>query len=111
MTVTLPPKPSYGSPCNGCGLCCTLSLCRAGEVAFPGQSAPCPALCYAVDGTRTYCGLVAEERRAGLNPFIAKVLGIGWGCSMKDDFLDQLEDAGARACAERMAQGIELALG
>lgn len=110
MTTTLPPKPAYGLPCNGCGLCCTLSLCRAGAIAFPKAKAPCPALSYAVDGTRTYFGLVAAERRAGIEPLIAKVLGIGWGCSMADDFLDHAQDPQERALLARMAKGIELAL-
>jgi hypothetical protein len=86
----LPPKPKRGSPCNGCGLCCAIELCLAGEIAFPGAIAPCPALKLTGDGRRTYCQLVAFEIAAELPPVIQEGLGIGLGCSMPDDVVTTL---------------------
>ncbi len=81
--MILPTKPRYSEPCNNCGLCCTLSLCVIGDKAYPGRSAPCPAL-VVLDG-RAKCGIVMMEERAGLEPIVRKSLGIGCGCSMEDE--------------------------
>jgi len=81
----LPAKPKYGSPCNGCGLCCALELCHVAELAFPGASAPCPALKLTGDGKRTYCQMMAIEEAAGMTPMIKHALGAGLGCSMQDE--------------------------
>lgn len=83
--VRLPSKPKWGTTCNGCGLCCATELCVAGEIAFPGASAPCPALKIRGDGKSTYCQLVAIEIVAGLTPLLQEALGIGKGCSMPDE--------------------------
>lgn len=91
MKNPLPPKPKFGAACNGCGLCCALELCIAGEMAFPGAQAPCPALKLRSDGKGTYCELVATEISAGLAPMLQESLGIGKGCSMPDsDFITYL---------------------
>jgi hypothetical protein len=74
-------KPAYGSPCNGCGLCCRLEVCYIGKQAFgEEQAAPCPALMS--DGKRYYCGFVIAEETSELRatPIIANALGIGKGC-------------------------------
>lgn len=78
----LPSKPLYTNPCNNCGLCCLSQLCPVGEQAFPGQSAPCPAL--VIMPGKAVCGLVVAEAAAKLEPLIAKSLGVGCGCSMPD---------------------------
>ena len=83
--VRLPLKARWGTACNGCGLCCAKELCVAGEMAFPGASAPCPALKIRGDGKSTYCQLVAIEIVAGLTPMLQEALGIGKGCSMRDE--------------------------
>lgn len=83
--ISLPSKPRFGTPCNGCGLCCAIELCVVGELAFPGAQAPCPALKIRGDGKSTYCQLVAVEIVAGLTPKIQEALGIGKGCSMADE--------------------------
>lgn len=56
-----PRKPPYGSPCNGCGLCCEAQLCPLGAHVFHMREGPCPALRY-VDAA-SVCGLVAEPSR------------------------------------------------
>lgn len=85
MQVRLPPKPKRGTACNGCGLCCAVELCVAGEMAFPGASAPCPALKIRGDGKSTYCQLVAIEIVAGMTPMLQELLEIGKGCAMLDE--------------------------
>lgn len=82
--MSIPAKPKFGSPCNGCGLCCAMELCEVAEIAFKGASAPCPALKLVPDGSRTYCELVAVEAMSDLPKMIAEALGIGAGCSMED---------------------------
>ena len=77
-------KPRYASPCNHCGLCCRLSLCHVGKLAFPTHTiGTCPALLQDKDGS--LCGLVLIEAESGAERMIAKQLGIGCGCSMEDD--------------------------
>jgi len=77
---SLPEKPRYKEPCNGCGLCCAVALCEVGKMLF--ESAPCPAL--RTDGKRTFCSLVLVEEAAGMEPILRTSLGIGDGCSMED---------------------------
>lgn len=89
LSLGLPPKPSYSSPCNHCGLCCTLSLCPVAEQAFPGESAPCRAL--VIEDGKATCGLVTVEDAAGMDGMIRRVLGIGCGCSMPDDDTTEAE--------------------
>lgn len=86
MTTELPPKPKHGSPCNGCGLCCALEVCNAGEIAYQTTTAPCPGLKIAPDGKRTYCELVVTEITHKMPPILQNLLGIGHGCSMSDDY-------------------------
>lgn len=83
--MSLPAKPLFGEACNGCGICCALQLCPAGEIMFPGAQAPCPALKLTPDGSRTYCELVAMEAASGRPRLLAIALGIGHGCSMEDE--------------------------
>jgi hypothetical protein len=85
MQVNLPPKPRFGTACNGCGICCKLSLCELAQIAFPGAQEPCPALKIAPDGRSTYCELAATEAANRMPPLIQTILGVGYGCSMTDD--------------------------
>lgn len=50
-----------------------------------GQKAPCPVLRF--ENGRTYCGFVLTEEKAGLEPIIARALGIDIGCTMNDEFV------------------------
>lgn len=76
------PKPRYADPCNRCGICCHLEICPAGDLAFPGASAPCPGILK--DGDGFLCGLVVAEDRTG-ETILREMLGIGCGCSMPDE--------------------------
>ena len=81
----LPDKPRYRQPCNHCGLCCTVALCYPAMVLHPDREGkgPCPYMVR--EPGKILCGLVATERRAGLEPRIEMGLGIGNGCSMVDE--------------------------
>ena len=76
-----PEKPIRGQPCNGCGLCCAVELCKIAEMA--GETAtPCRFMNFH-DG-RFWCGFVETERAAGMEPLIADGLGIGTGCFVNE---------------------------
>lgn len=53
--ATLPEKPPYGSPCNGCGQCCIAQQCPISTALF-GEQEICPALEYY--GQALGCGLI-----------------------------------------------------
>lgn len=80
--MTAPPKAAYGSPCNGCGMCCAAEVCAIGKLAFPEAEAPCPAMVF--EDNRFYCGIVLAEQAAGLAPAVYEALGIGKGCCADD---------------------------
>lgn len=86
-TALFPEKSPYGSPCNGCGLCCREEICPLGSIVFPLASAPCPAL--EQDGERSVCGLVAhpERYRSGnverLRAAAVRGIGAGIGCDAR----------------------------
>lgn len=83
-----PEKPLHLAPCNGCGLCCIVALCAAGESLFgEDHPLPCPALHFS-EG-RYWCGLLLMEDKAiKIKPKMASVirsgLGIGQGCDVED---------------------------
>lgn len=82
--IQLPPKPTYGSPCNHCGVCCIRQLCFAAELAYPNHAGgPCPDLIIR-DG-KALCGIVLAEEAYNLPKTFTITLGIGLGCSMRDD--------------------------
>lgn len=90
------PKPKYGAPCNGCGLCCKLEICGCGEMVlanlgiYDGPEAGPPCVFLVDVGGLYRCKLVLTEAKhleklLGGDPRIANSLGIGWGCSMPDE--------------------------
>lgn len=88
MNIALPAKPKSGEPCNGCGQCCALEICEAGDAAFPGAAAPCPGLVI-LDG-RTRCKLVMTEIIYDLPPVLQAGLTIGHGCT--EDWVDGMKE-------------------
>lgn len=72
------PKPSFGDPCNGCGLCCIAEPCKLAVEVHGPHAGPCRSLRH--DGQRHHCGMfdlaTSEDSRIGL----MVLLGIGQGC-------------------------------
>lgn len=70
------PKPAYGQPCNGCGLCCKAIPCPIAEQLLGVSEGSCPALEW--DDGRYWCGLIrnAHKHILSLNkkPWVDPVL-------------------------------------
>jgi hypothetical protein len=92
-----PAKPPAGQPCNGCGVCCTLSTCPVARLRFLQAHGPCPALVWDAEVHRYRCGLLSEPARhlRGL-PALAEPLtrrlmhrwiAAGRGCDCEVDIL------------------------
>lgn len=87
--MTIVTKPAYGSPCNGCGVCCRSSLCPLALHIFGGEeSRSCPAL--ESDGPKSVCGLVASplkyvsgQPEEKLREAALLLIGSGHGCDAK----------------------------
>ena len=77
-----PPKPRYGAPCNGCGLCCAAEVCAIGREAFGTTEAPCPGMMF--NEGRFQCEMILIEQMAGMEPLLVQALGIGKGCDADD---------------------------
>jgi len=102
-----PDKPAFGSPCNGCGLCCAAELCPLGRVMFRHKSGPCPALVWRAEEKRHVCGLATEPARhlprlpGFLAPIFARLarrwIAAGSGCDSDVTAIT----AGPAAIAER----------
>lgn len=86
--MSAPEKPAYGSPCNGCGLCCIAEQCPIGELLL-GPHRICPALMDV--GSAFVCGLMTNpelfykngtdpERLRGIGKSVGLLLGAGRGC-------------------------------
>lgn len=56
-----PPKPKPGETCNGCGLCCAVTLCPLGRLRFRRTQGPCPALHWDQAATRYVCRLATGK--------------------------------------------------
>ena len=70
----------YPNPCNNCGYCCLIQLCKVGLALFGGpEDRACPALKW--EGTTSRCGALdtmPEEKREKTE----RVIGVGEGCSI-----------------------------
>jgi len=64
-----PPKPAWGTPCNGCGQCCLVEPCPLGMLVSRRRRGACDALRWSEVDRRYLCGLVAAP---------AAVLGRRW---------------------------------
>ena len=104
MTQTTPEKPAYGSPCNGCGMCCIAEQCPISQMLF-GEHDLCPALtrmgnvyaCGLLCDTARYAVPVSDKVDSALRAAIAYLLGAGRGCD-------------ARLIEEDVPEGVEKAL-
>jgi hypothetical protein len=86
-------KPKFGSPCNGCGLCCQLERCAIAVKALGEGPGPCPGLVWR-EG-RSSCLMVEEADRMGpeYSGMIRYRMGIGLGCDSEVDGVDFKEEA------------------
>ena len=75
-------KPNVRQPCNHCGWCCSMEICKLGKHALTlvnkQASAPCPFLEQTAP-QEFKCRIIIAEQRAGEDE-LAKALGIGKGC-------------------------------
>lgn len=56
-----PLKPDFGSPCNGCGVCCKAIPCVLARDMIHAVEGPCPALEW--DDGRYWCGLLKNAQK------------------------------------------------
>jgi len=90
LHVMAPPKPAWGQPCNGCGLCCAAEPCPMGRVLSRRRQGRCVALDWDDAGRRYTCGLLARPHRwlpwlrllpeALLRRLVRRWIAAGAGC-------------------------------
>ena len=64
-----PPKPAWGQPCNGCGVCCLVEPCPLGQLLSRRRRGACSALRWEGASGRYRCGAMlapAEVLRAAV---------------------------------------------
>jgi hypothetical protein len=105
-----PTKPLYGSPCNGCGLCCIEVQCPLSEAIF-GLLPYCPALEDKPEGGFG-CGLASSPERyiqvaPKLQPIVREafflLIGAGAGCDATTTEADRLAEAEVKPIIFRRA--------
>lgn len=88
LRADAPPKPAFGAPCNGCGLCCAVEACPLGIIRFGRRRGPCPAMEWR-DG-RYACGMLARRPPGGWTArLIARWIAAGKGCDCRSEIADQ----------------------
>ncbi len=85
-----PDKPAFGTPCNGCGVCCATAPCPLGAVVSRRTRGPCEALKWVEESNMYRCGLIAKPQEflpralVWAAPLVAKVarryIAAGQGC-------------------------------
>ncbi len=85
-----PPKPAWGQPCNGCGVCCLQEPCPIGVVLSRRRHGACVALRWSDPAGRYHCGLLSQPTEVlprllhPLAPSIARTahrwIAAGVGC-------------------------------
>jgi len=89
-----PPKPAWGQPCNGCGVCCLLEPCPVGIVLSRRRRGACVALRWVATERRYRCGVLHDpgallswgDGRIGrwltarAQPWLARWIAAGSGC-------------------------------
>lgn len=74
-------KPPHGAPCNRCGVCCMVTLCKLASPIFGFEIGRCPALLQKRDGSYE-CGLVASTT-SPLKEAALLIIGAGDGCDAR----------------------------
>lgn len=62
LHAAAPPKPAWGAPCNGCGLCCLSEPCPVGILVTLRRHGACRALAWDDPSGRYLCGVLAGRR-------------------------------------------------
>ena len=80
-----PPKPAYGAPCNGCGLCCLAEPCPLGMLLSRRRTGACVALRWSEAAQCYRCGVLADPPDQRVGRALWRVLarrwiGAGQGC-------------------------------
>lgn len=73
-----PPKPAFGAPCNGCGVCCLAEPCPLGMLLSRRRRGACVALRWSVPAGRYECG--ALVRLPFMRRWVARWIAAGQGC-------------------------------
>jgi hypothetical protein len=83
--TTAPDKPEFGSPCNGCGVCCSAEVCGVGKAIY-GEAQPAPGPAMRFTAGRFWCGAVAmaDDLGPAYGLALRLKLGIGVGCDSAD---------------------------
>ena len=93
--ATAPPKPAWGEPCNGCGVCCLSEPCPVGMLISRKRRGRCDALVWSPPDQRYRCGLLAtpDQRQSGWPKFVQPMLqrwarrwiaaGVGCDCNIE----------------------------
>ncbi len=70
----------YEMPCNNCGFCCLIQLCKTAQQLYGApRNRRCPALIF--EGNKSRCGvLVAAPQH--LKDQVSRNIGAGEGCSI-----------------------------
>lgn len=55
-----PVKPEFGTPCNGCGVCCLSAPCPVGMLVSRRRRGACSALLWDEGGSLYRCGMVGD---------------------------------------------------
>jgi hypothetical protein len=82
------PKPAWGEPCNGCGVCCATEPCPVGMLISRQRQGACKALLWNAEEGRYRCGVVSEPQRfvaprwlaAMAARFAMRMISAGSGC-------------------------------
>lgn len=96
-----PDKPGFGTPCNGCGVCCAAGPCPVAVIFLFQFSGKCRALLWQDESARYVCGMVShpdrymrmipEKRREAMGRFFASRIAAGSGCDSVAEMMDDAE--------------------
>jgi hypothetical protein len=82
-----PAKPAFGTPCNGCGLCCLSAPCPLGMVLSRRRRGACSALRWDEAQRRYLCGALSEPATVlgarWLAPLARRWIAAGIGCDAR----------------------------
>jgi hypothetical protein len=93
VDLVLREKPTYGEPCNNCGICCIKVQCPLSLAIFDEQDI-CPALgmaemgnfgCRLVENPQAFLPDIADDVAPIMSEYHALLIGAGAGCDGQGD--------------------------